>query len=164
MSARRALIVLVGLAWLVSACATAQRPRPRVLPPGARPEASAVVRTAQKYLGRPYRLGGTTPDGFDCSGFVWYVFRAHGIALPRTVASQAGAGWHVDRRGLAPGDLVFFRTSRASFSHVGLALGNDWFIHAPNAQGVVRIESLATSYWSSRYTGARRVTTQITRR
>ena len=118
---------------------------------------SPVVRVAVSYLGAPYVLGGTTPAGFDCSGFVWFVYRQLGISVPRAVFNQAGAGRHVDREEVRAGDLVFFNTTGEGFTHVGIATGRDAFIHAPNSRGVVRIEPLNSPYWSQRYLGARRV-------
>jgi cell wall-associated NlpC family hydrolase len=136
-------------------------PRGPVLPPdapaaaAAAPAAEPVLHTALSLLGVPYRPGGNDPAGFDCSGFVTYVFARHGVALPRTVESQARAGGQIGRP--AAGDLVFFRTSGRGPTHVGIALGPDRFIHAPSTRGVVRIEMLGSPYWSERYLEARRV-------
>jgi cell wall-associated NlpC family hydrolase len=111
--------------------------------------------TALSLLGAPYRNGGGDPRGFDCSGFVAYVYGLHGIALPRTVEAQADVGEGV--RSPAAGDLVFFRTSGRGPTHVGIALGPDRFIHAPSSRGVVRIELLGAPYWSERFLETRRV-------
>ena len=113
--------------------------------------------TALTFRGVPYRDGGADPDGFDCSGFVWYVFGTHGLALPRTVAEQAEWGEKVGAADLRPGDLVFFSTTAPGPSHVGIVIGGDSFVHAPSSSGVVRVERLSASYWSSRFVGARRV-------
>ena len=111
------------------------------------------------FLGTPYVLGGTSPaSGFDCSGFVLYVFKQHGIEVPRNVVHQASAGRHVERPDIRAGDLVFFSTTGPGFTHVGIATSRDSFIHAPNSHGVVRIEPLTSPYWSARYAGARRLT------
>jgi cell wall-associated NlpC family hydrolase len=112
--------------------------------------------TALTFRGVPYLDGGADPKGFDCSGFVWYVFAAHGRALPRTVAEQAQWGEKVDASDLRPGDLVFFSTTAPGPTHVGIVIGGDSFVHAPSSSGVVRVERLSASYWSSRFVGARR--------
>jgi cell wall-associated NlpC family hydrolase len=113
--------------------------------------------TALKLRGAPYRNGGADPNGFDCSGFVWYVFAQHGLSLPRTVEDQFRAGGAVPTPDLLAGDLVFFSTTAPGASHVGIVVGGDWFVHAPSGSGVVRVERLGTPYWASRFIGARRI-------
>ncbi len=111
-----------------------------------------------EYRGVPYRNGGTTPSGFDCSGFTQYVFAQHGIALPREVRDQFRVGEEIDEDDLVlPGDLVFFNTEGRGASHVALMLEGDEFVHAPSSNGVVRIERLSSDYWARRYLGARRI-------
>jgi cell wall-associated NlpC family hydrolase len=117
----------------------------------------AVVGTALSLQGAPYRSGGTDPSGFDCSGFVTYVFAQQGLALPRTVVEQYDAGRDVPSASLSPGDLVFFSTVAPGASHVGIAISADEFVHAPTSTGVVRVERLTAPYWSSRFVGIRRV-------
>ena len=117
----------------------------------------ALSGTALSLRGAPYRLGGDDPSGFDCSGFVRYVYQQHGVAMPRETREQFKLGTRVDRGRLAPGDLVFFSTVAPGASHVGIAIGGDQFVHAPSERGVVRVESLASEYWSTRYVGAKRV-------
>ena len=118
----------------------------------------AIVETALALRGAPYRNGGIDPSGFDCSGFVAYVFARHGLVLSRTVAEQYREGRAVPADRLEPGDLVFFSTVAQGASHVGIAIGGDEFVHAPSERGEVRVEHLSTPYWSTRYLGARRVT------
>lgn len=116
----------------------------------------AVAGTALGLRGAPYRNGGADPSGFDCSGFIWYVFSQHGVAVPRTVTQQFDQGLEVDPGDLAPGDLVFFRTAGQSISHVGMAIGGDEFVHAPSSRGEVRVERLGSTYWAPRFAGAKR--------
>jgi cell wall-associated NlpC family hydrolase len=117
-----------------------------------------LVGTALQLLGTPYRAGGRTPtEGFDCSGFIAWVFGRVGLAVPRTVRSQYEASQPVDRVEARAGDLLFFDPGRTGEpTHVALALGDGRFVHAPSSRGVVRIEPLAAGYWASRYVGARR--------
>ena len=131
-------------------------------PPASPPSATyldgfAVATTALALQGVPYRLGGDDPAGFDCSGLVQYVFAQHGRALSRVVRQQYGEGRRVDATEVRPGDLVFFVTDGHHVSHVGIAIGGDRFVHAPNSRGVVRVESLGSEYWSRHFVGARRV-------
>jgi cell wall-associated NlpC family hydrolase len=126
-------------------------------PPNHRIDTFAVADTALGLRGAPYRNGGSDPNGFDCSGFVQYVFAQHGIALPRDVKAQFEVGDFVSLDELELGDLVFFTTVAPGASHVGLALGGDEFVHAPSSKGVVRIERISAAYWSRRVIGARRL-------
>ena len=116
-----------------------------------------VVMYALGLLETQYQFGGTNPEaGLDCSGLVMLVYKnALGIQLPRSAAEMAHAARPVSKARLQAGDLVFFKTSERSFSHVGIYLGDDKFIHAPSSRGKVRIESLANSYFAPRFEGGR---------
>ncbi len=116
-----------------------------------------IVSTAKSFLGIPYRWGGSTRRGFDCSGLSMVVFKLNGLKLPRTSRTQFKSGTPVKRIHLAMGDLVFFATSGGRrVSHVGIYIGNGTFIHAPSRGKRVRTESLSKSYYAQRYIGARR--------
>lgn len=128
-----------------------------VPPPVVGADAYALVGTALQLRGTPYRNGGSDTTGFDCSGFTQYVFARYGVALPREVREQYKAGTEVRGEALEPGDLVFFNTDGPGASHVAIVVGGDEFVHAPSSRGVVRVERLSSSYWSTRYVGARRM-------
>ena len=121
--------------------------------------ASSVALQALAHLGTPYRAGGLSPrTGFDCSGLVAYVYRqGAGLALPRNTFDLSRLGEPVERAALRAGDLVFYNTQRREYSHVGIYLGEDRFIHAPASGGEVRVEDLRAGYWMRRYDGARRI-------
>jgi cell wall-associated NlpC family hydrolase len=125
--------------------------------PSGTEEVRELVGTALSLRGVPYRDGGADPSGFDCSGFVSYVFGSQGLALPRTVTQQFATGRPVPRDGVDAGDLVFFTTEAPGATHVGVAISPSQFIHAPSSSGNVRIESLNSPYWLSRFVGARRL-------
>lgn len=114
-----------------------------------------LTRDAMRFIGTPYVFGGTSAGGFDCSGYVQHVYAMLGITLPRTADAQFYAG-RPTRGGKVPGDLVFFQTYESGPSHVGIYLGHGRFIHSSSSRGVT-ISSIADSYWSARYLGARRV-------
>jgi cell wall-associated NlpC family hydrolase len=118
-----------------------------------------VLASAISLEGTKYKYGGASPNtGFDCSGFVNYVYnKAANLQLPRTTKGISRYGESVSKDDLAPGDLVFFNTARRAFSHVGIYIGDGNFIHAPSRGGAVRIESMQTSYWKARFDGAKRL-------
>jgi cell wall-associated NlpC family hydrolase len=118
-----------------------------------------VIFYALSMIGISYRWGGSTPQtGFDCSGFVMHVYQQiAGLVLPRDSYSMARVGEQVSGDDLRPGDLVFFNTLRKPFSHVGIYLGEQRFVHSPSSGGRVQIVSMNEPYWKTRYNGARRV-------
>lgn len=133
---------------------------------------SSITSAAEQYFSRAhdlllqafaltgikYRYGGESPaSGFDCSGFVRYVFGQLGTVLPRNASEISHLGRSVERSQLQPGDLVFFNTLRRPFSHVGIYLGDHRFIHAPSRGGTVEIVNMSQRYWEGRYNGARRL-------
>lgn len=121
--------------------------------------AQDLILKGLELIGINYRRGGTDAEtGLDCSGFVQLVFKdAIGLLLPRTAREQSEIGAVIDRRELKAGDLVFFNTMRRAFSHVGIYLGDNRFMHAPRAGSEIRIEDMRQSYWIRRYNGARRL-------
>ncbi len=121
--------------------------------------ASELAMRAMGMLGTRYKFGGTTPEsGLDCSGLVRHVFKeSWGAILPRTAAEISRVGEHIEQKDLKPGDLVFYNTLKRGFSHVGIYLGDNRFIHAPSGGGEVRIDSMNLAYWKQRFNGARRM-------
>jgi cell wall-associated NlpC family hydrolase len=166
---RRNPLFLIGFLCLeLSGCATRLARLPEAEPEPAAvtvplvnaiDRASGVALQALAYLGTPYRMGGLSPQsGFDCSGLVAYAYReGAGLVVPRNTVDLSHLGEPVERSALRPGDLVFYNTQRREYSHVGIYLGEDRFIHAPASGGEVRVESLRAGYWVRRYNGARRV-------
>lgn len=121
--------------------------------------AEDLMNSGLQYMGIRYRFGGTSAEtGFDCSGLVHRVFMdALGLNLPRTAREMSNMGERIDPAELKPGDLVFFKTMRHTFSHVGIYLGDNRFLHSPSAGGKVRVEDMTEGYWRSRFNGARRL-------
>lgn len=155
-------LALSLLMALLTGCATAPAPRPA--PVSARPltaaSSSDLAFRALGLVGTPYRSAGSDPSvGFDCSGFVVYVYRdVLGIPLPRTTSAQYELDLRAPRQSaLKTGDLVFFDTGGRGISHVGIYVGEGRFVHAPNQGGRVRLDHLDDRYWKQRYRGARRV-------
>jgi cell wall-associated NlpC family hydrolase len=118
-----------------------------------------LARRAISLTGVRYKYGGTSPEsGMDCSGLVRYVFqKTWEMDLPRTSDEISRVGRHIEMHDLQPGDLVFYNTLRRKFSHVGIYVGDNKFVHAPTAGGKVRVESMDLSYWKKRFDGACRI-------
>jgi cell wall-associated NlpC family hydrolase len=149
-----ALLPRAGMAAQPAAAPTVQRPMARVLQ-----SAQDLAIYALGLIGVDYRYGGNSPEhGLDCSGLVRYVFQeVVGVTLPRTAREMARLGGRVAPGDLKAGDLVFFNTLSSPFSHVGIYLGDDRFIHAPHRGGEVEIVTMSQRYWQQRYDGARRL-------
>ncbi|QTM99603.1 cell wall lytic activity [Sediminibacillus dalangtanensis] len=120
-------------------------------------EPAAVIQTAKQLVGSPYAWGGTSPDGFDCSGLIQYIYQTHGIKLPRTVNEL----WNVSKPVESPsiGDFVFFQTYKQGPSHMGIYVGDGKFLHAGESRGV-EISNMDNPYWTPRYLGAKRLSIQ----
>lgn len=121
--------------------------------------AQEIILHALSQTGVKYKYGGINPDsGFDCSGFVRYVFQeAANLTLPHGASAMSQVGKKVNEKELQPGDLVFFNTMKSVYSHVGIYVGNNRFIHAPSAGSSISVADMNDSYWAKRFTGARRV-------
>lgn len=149
----------IGQTLTINGTAVAQEASPTVSRSGNSATGARVIEKAAQYLGTPYLYGGSSPAGFDCSGFSQYIFSQFQISLNRTAASQYSNGYWVSKAELIPGDLVFFDCSGgAGISHVGIYSGDGNFIHSssPRSGGVI-YSSLNTGYYANTYVGARRV-------
>jgi cell wall-associated NlpC family hydrolase len=145
--------ILLLLPALLSGCAST----PEVKQSAPVAANGHVVPYALSLQGVPYVWGGASPtSGFDCSGFVKHVYQRHGIDLPRTVREMASKLPEVPKHCRLPGDLLFFRTDGRSYSHVGIYIGNESFVHASSSHSGVKISSLNKPYWLSRFLGVRR--------
>ncbi len=119
--------------------------------------ANTLIAEAHKVIGTPYRAGGTTPKGFDCSGFVSYTYKKVGVSLPHSSSAMYAKGKPVSLNQLAPGDLLFFKTSKhKGVSHVAIYIGDGRMIHATSSKGV-QVNSIHQAYWKQRFVGAKRL-------
>lgn len=134
-------------------------PAPTIPAEPMRENVREIVLRALSFIGTPYRNGGTSPvSGFDCSGLVYYVVtQGAGVAVPRDTSRLSQVGADVSSEELRPGDLVFFNTLGKPYSHVGIYLGGQRFIHAPTEGGTVGVVDMRLPYWTQRYDGARRL-------
>ena len=157
-------IILLGITVVLAACSTVpgplpaetETPQPRRAASSGRDESrrgQRVVDIAKKYVGTPYRWGGTSPSGFDCSGLVRYVYAQVGVSLPHNAAKQYGYGWPVSRERLEPGDVVFFDRLR----HSGIYIGGGLLIDARQTGKRVSVASLDDTWYAERWVGARRL-------
>ncbi len=151
-------IIIVNFSFLFPGCSTLSKRKHHNPEVGNR-----IGNIAKQYQGSPYKYGGTTPAGFDCSGYTSYVYKKAGIEIPRTTSLQYSSGSSVAKSDLKKGDLIFFMRwpligMILSPSHVGIYVGNNKFIHAPSTGEKIRHDSLNNSYWKNRFKGARDLT------
>jgi cell wall-associated NlpC family hydrolase len=156
------LLLILAASLLMGACTSA--PRYRTAPADTKDSApvtaqcAEIIEAAKSYLGTPYRSGGTSHNGVDCSGFITAVYMEFNIRLPRTSLDQSTYGERISPSKLQPADLVFFKTSRRqSVSHVGIYLGKGKFIHASTRSHRVRIDHMEDDYFRKRFVVARRI-------
>jgi len=159
---------LTACALMLCACAaTAPAPQPPANRPAkaavrgmrATPKAAKVIRLARSLVGTPYKWGGRSPrTGFDCSGFIWYVYHQNGVDLPRMSWQQLGAGRPIKRADIRPGDLVFHQVDKKGKSlHVGIVTERGTFVHSPSSGKRVMESSLNSPFWMEHFLSARRV-------
>ncbi len=148
-------LLLLSISLLLAACSSPPARQSAV----SDEQMNDLVIYAMSLADTPYRYGGNSASsGFDCSGFVGHVYRQTlGVSLPRTARDISRVGTPVSRSDLRPGDLVFYNTLRASFSHVGIYIGDGKFVHSPKSGDRVRTEQMQMRYWQERFDGARRI-------
>src|SRR5207302_1968261 len=141
----------------VASGATTALAAPEAAPAPVRAPGVEVADLAQQFVGSPYAWGGTSPAGFDCTGFVMWVYSQFGVGLPHNEAGQLASGAQVSAEDLQPGDvLVFANTYRRGLSHVGIYVGNGQFVHAVDERHGVTVSNLWDGYWAPRFVGASR--------
>jgi cell wall-associated NlpC family hydrolase len=155
---RLLLAVLTAIAVGLTGCSSVPRAPDTTtgIPVSADPVRAQVVFTAMQMVGVPYQWGGSTPEGFDCSGLVQFAYSNAGLRLPRTAAEQMEAAKPLTLENAEAGDLLFFRDGRRT-SHVAIYLGQGRFVHAPSTGGQVSLDSFGNAYWRMRFTRAGRV-------
>ena len=154
---RTLLCIPIAFAFLAGCASTPAPSNPPVAVKASNEQASAAADAAQVMTGRPYRYGGNTPKGFDCSGLVNYSFAKVGIKVSRDTQTLREQGAVVRKSQLRRGDLVFFDQEGKKYSHVGIYLGGGVFVHAPSSGGKVRTDKLEAEYWSRHFVEARRI-------
>lgn len=147
----RAMTLAGCAAIFLAGCASDPATRP-----AAGNKAHQASEIASSMVGKPYRYGGNSPRGFDCSGLVHYSYRNAGISVPRSTNTQRAQSRRVSRTSIQTGDLLFFNQEGKYSSHVGIYLGNNRFVHAPSSGKRVRVDSLSDQYWQKNFVDARR--------
>jgi len=153
-------LALIMVLLLAGCGSTAPHRAPDTAPGAARPTAQLsddAAMHAQKMVGRPYKYGGASPAGFDCSGLVMYSYKLAGLALPHNTDRQRAASRAIKVADLRPGDLVFFNQEGKRYGHVGIYTGNGKFVHAPSSGKAVRSDRLDSPYWKKHLSEARRL-------
>lgn len=151
-----ATVIFIGCGNLPERTAGPQKAKPTAGKMYSKNLGKGVVRIAENVIGTPYRYGGTTLKGFDCSGLVFYSYKKVGVHVPRTALSLYNNTKRIKKANLYLGDLVFFKLTGSKTSHVGIYAGSDRFIHAPSSGKKVMVSKLGDPYWRKRYVGGGR--------
>ncbi len=152
------LLITALIALTLGACSSTDvTVKPSQADPHQQTQKLTAIDIAMQQLGVPYRYGGNNPNGFDCSGLVYYAYHQAGKQVPRSTREQYRYSKKLNRNELRPGDLVFFRISRSKVSHVGIYIGDNRFVHAPSSGKRVQISSLNNVYWKPRFISAGRL-------
>jgi len=152
MRALSGFVLLAFVASLLSGCFSSYKPTPE-----GQAIRRGIVLDALGQIGRPYRYGGTTPDGFDCSGLVQYVYAQQGVKMPRTTREQHKAGEEIDLDDAEPGDLIFYSFNSWGIDHVAIYLGDGQAVHAPSSGRQVIVAPVGNRWWMDRYVDTVRV-------
>ena len=147
----------VIIAVVIAGCASPRGGAPSPAPLATAAQTDRAASVAASMIGKPYRYGGNTPSGFDCSGLVNFSFARAGVQVPRDTALLREQAARISASSLRRGDLLFFDQDGKKFSHVGIYLGDERFVHAPSSGGKVRIDRLDSAYWRTHFLEARRI-------
>jgi murein DD-endopeptidase len=153
----RSLLLIGILLPALAACASAPQSAPVASRGATKAAGDQAANQAAKMVGKPYRYGGSTPAGFDCSGLVQYSYRQAGVALPRSTDEQRSASRLVKIADLRRGDLLFFNQEGKKYGHLGMYIGDGKFVHAPSSGKSVRSDRLDSPYWKKHLSEARRL-------